>query len=293
MADSKDKRSDETTSDTPADETGQPTEGLIELGKEEKPAVEKETTEQAATPTPEVTPDDASAEPAAGAAAASPKSSTPVGLLAAVGVLGLLLIGLFVIWNPWFGPFNGSREVADLDADKESAADAGCDIANKLFTYDFNKIDDFFTAVQDSSTGRFGSGFVADKEQLRTLFVQSQVVSRAEETSCSLEMIGDEHARVRMQGTQVVVSSLVANGQEQSEHVDLYIDLEKSDDGWKVYDLSPVDSGALGTGVPGTQTTPGTEPIPGTDPGQGTEPTPGTDGQPVPEETPVPEVPNP
>lgn len=266
--------------------------GLVEAAdtsaESSTPNLSKATPEVAKeSATSEVSTESAQSTPTPAPASAKPAPTAPLWAVATLGgVLVVLLIALFVNWNPWFGPKDGipvlngkaGRELAEQNDDKAAAAADACKIADRLFTYDYNNIDEFFNGVLDMSTGRFGEGFATDKEQLRQLFEQGQVVSKPADTNCTVEMMGDGIARVRMEGTQIVTSPVATQGQEQRENIEIFIDVQETDGTWKVYDLSPVQSGGS-AGLPG-----GTTQAP-------SEPTPPADGQPVPGEQPAPEVP--
>ncbi|MBJ8346495.1 hypothetical protein [Antrihabitans sp. YC2-6] len=239
-------------------------------------------------------PDAAAAETADSTEPAAPTGArqAPVWAVAALGgVLVVLLIGMFINWNPWFGPEKGlpvfsgkaGRLLDDQQADKDAARDAGCDIATKLLTYDYNNVDEFFDNVRQVTTGTFGRGFAADSAALRDMFMQGQVTSRPENVECEVVMSGDETTRVLVTATQMS-SSIDTQGKEQSEQAELYVDLEKVDGRWLAGDLSPVKSasGQQPGGVPGSQ--------PGVDPNAGQQP-PATEGQPAPGEAPAPEAP--
>jgi Mce-associated membrane protein len=157
---------------------------------------------------------------------AQPKQRVRV--LAAVGAL--LLVAAIALAGFFFLQFKSKNDTLSA---QESARNAACAYGNVLGDFDFKNIDTFFTRVLDGGTGDWKTQYTAQKEALRKLYTDGQVVSKVKSVDCAVTSGDEDHAETIIVLGQTIATAM-EDGKPQDTSAAMMISFDKVDGKWLV-----------------------------------------------------------
>lgn len=162
--------------------------------------------------------------------ATGPRRVGPRGLIAALAVAVLLLIGAVGVAGYLFVQ---ERNKAETLAAHDEARQAACSYAPVLAAYDAKNLDPYFAAVLAGATGDWKKEFETTTSELREALVAGQVVSTAGDIECAVKSADATSAEVVVVIGQTV-SSLGTQGQPAPGQLSMVMRMEKTDGRWLV-----------------------------------------------------------
>ncbi|NMN95236.1 hypothetical protein [Antrihabitans stalactiti] len=171
-------------------------------------------------------PDEVATDTAGEASGAKPKQRGR--LLAAVGAV--LLVAAIALAGFFFFQYKSKNDTLDAQA---SARDAACAYGHVLGDFDAKNLDAFFTRVLDGGTGDWKTHYDSQKEALRKLYTDGQVVSKAKSVECAVVSGDTTHAETIIVLGQTI-STAVEDGKPSDTSATMLLSFDKVDDRWLV-----------------------------------------------------------
>lgn len=162
--------------------------------------------------------------------ATGPRRVGPRGLIAALAVAVVLLIGAVGVAGYLFVQ---ERNKAETLAAHDEARQAACSYAPVLAAYDAKNLDPYFAAVLAGATGDWKKEFETTTSELREALVAGQVVSTAGDIECAVKSADATSAEVVVVIGQTI-SSLGTQGQPAPGQLSMVMRMEKTDGRWLV-----------------------------------------------------------
>ena len=149
-------------------------------------------------------------------------------------VAGALLVVAAIALAGFF--FLQFKSKSDSLSAQQSARDAACTYAYVLGDFDYKNLDTFFARTLDGATGDWKTQFDGQKEQLRKLYTDGQVVSKVKSVDCAVTSGDKMHAETIIVLGQTILTA-VEEGKPQDASATMMIAFDKVDDRWLVSKL--------------------------------------------------------
>ncbi|MEV6218398.1 hypothetical protein [Nocardia sp. NPDC051833] len=129
--------------------------------------------------------------------------------------------------------FFENQNTKDLLAAQQQAREAACHYGPVLADYDSKKLDAYFAAVLDGSTGDWKKQFEATSGELREVLTQGEVTSKVTDTQCAIRT-GDEESAEAIVVIGQTISSLGTEHKPKPGQLSMVLRLHNDNGRWLV-----------------------------------------------------------
>ncbi|MFD5176945.1 hypothetical protein ACFWM1_14125 [Nocardia sp. NPDC058379] len=129
--------------------------------------------------------------------------------------------------------FFENQNTKDLLAAQQQAREAACHYGPVLADYDSTKLDAYFAAVLDGSTGDWKKQFEATSGELREVLTQGEVTSKVTDTQCAIRT-GDEESAEAIVVIGQTISSLGTEHKPKPGQLSMVLRLHNDNGRWLV-----------------------------------------------------------
>ena len=129
--------------------------------------------------------------------------------------------------------FFENQSSKDLLAAQQQAREAACHYGPVLADYDSKKLDAYFKAVLDGSTGDWKKQFEATSGELREVLTQGEVTSKVTDTQCAIRT-GDERSAEAIVVIGQTISSLGTEHKPKPGQLSMVLRLHNDNGRWLV-----------------------------------------------------------